>query len=314
MATQTKPCLQHLPPELKMKICEHLDVMDYFSLLRCCVSWNRFITHNAERLSTFKCFSLRIEEYSFIRFRFKVSTVGLRNGEETRLKRFCFRTPDDLGLFLRMVEVAQSLILSIKSCIGLQDKFERVCKGANEVSIRVQDHEGIGSPVSVEYLSELYSRLQLNAISVEDLSSNWTENGMELIKACNATEFLEIRSSVKFGGLKLGDDALAHVARMPPLETIVLSTVGSIFTKEAVKDFLDNVGLKTNMYLEFYRVSCSSNDFYRMLKNELNVIFETDPTRGTFNSFHILYRGFTFYLNIKYFDDSQGLVTYQPKR
>ncbi|CAD5222698.1 unnamed protein product [Bursaphelenchus okinawaensis] len=303
-----KPELQYLPPELKMKICENLDVMDYFSLLRTCTTWKKFITRNAERLSTFKCYSLRIEEYSFIRFRFKVTTVGLRNDEQTSLKRFCFRTPEDLGLFLRMVELAQSLILSIKSCVGLQGNFERVCRTANEVSIRIQDHEGIGAPISVKYLADLYSRLDLSAVSIEDLSSTWTENGMELVKALHVSEFLEVRSSVKVGGLKLGDDALDHVSTLPALETIILSTVGSVFSKDAVQRFLSNVGLKTNMYLEFYRVSCSSQDFYRMLKDDLNVIFETDPTRGTFNSFHILFRGYAFYLNIKYFDDSHGIV------
>lgn len=167
------------------------------------------------------------------------------------------------------------------------------------------------------------------ALSVEDFSKSLDSDATELIKAINKPKFLEFRSSVQESRLKLYDETLEYLAQVGhPIDVIVLSTHGACFTKEAVRKFLEvsktksyckviffavmkqikfqKMDLSTHMYFELNRVTCTSGEFYTMLQQDLNVNFASEPMRGTFNSFHLLYKGQPVYVNIKFFEDSSG--------
>lgn len=308
--------LEALPVELKLKIGESLELIDFFRLVRTSKTWNKFILKHAPLLPRFYCTNCRIEEFPYKRFRFKASTVAIKEGKMTSYKTYCLLGVDDLKLFLRLTYVEKNLTLALRSSIDIQDELQIACKDVFEVAFRLLENEGLGIPLSIPYLASICRSFPMMcALSVEDFSTTLDENATEIIKTLRDPQFIEFRSSVQQSRLRLDDETLAYLIRVgKPIDVIVLSTHGSCFSKEAIKNFMENMDFSTHNYLELYKVKCTSSAFYNMLQQDMNVNFESEPMRGTYNSFHIIYKGQPVYVNIKFFEDSSGFNSLELPR
>lgn len=84
--------LATLPGELKLHLANYLDVVDYFQLLRSCSNWFHFVENHAELLPTTSFASLRLEEFAYKRFSFKVTAEISPEGVKPR-RRVRFLPP-----------------------------------------------------------------------------------------------------------------------------------------------------------------------------------------------------------------------------
>ncbi|KAI6189848.1 hypothetical protein M3Y97_00052900 [Aphelenchoides bicaudatus] len=298
----SKMPFDQLPAEIRQRIASYSELHDLFTLARVSRSWRSFIHSHAVRLPKYEISSLRIEQFDYVRFKFKANAVRVRDNKATQIKIYYFRTTNDLDLFLKFIRVKKSLYIRLSSEINLQESICKACKEIDTITFVPDSRQRTeGQCVGINYLSQISAGLpNINNFMLEDMSDCCNEDAYKIFTTVKDPLFIEVRSGISNSKLRITDETLRHLTSLnQEMDCIVLSTDCTQFSLKAVREFLTNAQFRDNGLLELFYIDCTTNDFFQLLSN-MRISFESEPVRGIYNSFPINLRGKRVCLNIKY--------------